>query len=44
MDKIDPTKAVEYFERTQGWIEEQVRFRRKIRGVRLSSLPAVFYP
>jgi hypothetical protein len=25
VDKIDPTKALEYFERTQGWSEEEVR-------------------
>jgi hypothetical protein len=25
VDKIDPTKAIEYFERTQGWSEEEVR-------------------
>ncbi|MGD0200493.1 MAG: M12 family metallopeptidase [Bryobacteraceae bacterium] len=25
VDKIDPAKAIEYFERTQGWSEEEVR-------------------
>ncbi len=25
VDKIDPQKAIEYFERTQGWSEEEVR-------------------
>ena len=25
VDKIDPQKAIEYFERTQGWTEQEVR-------------------